>query len=57
VLARKWEPFFTTKLTDKGTGLGLSTVRGIVEAHGGFSLSDSHRRMAAAHGAFVLAEI
>ena len=36
VLERMWEPFFTTKPADKGTGLGLSTVRGIVEAHGGF---------------------
>jgi len=36
VLERMWEPFYTTKLADKGTGLGLSTVRGIVEAHGGF---------------------
>jgi PAS domain S-box-containing protein len=36
VLARMWEPFFTTKPADKGTGLGLSTVRGIVETHGGF---------------------
>jgi two-component system, cell cycle sensor histidine kinase and response regulator CckA len=36
VLARIWEPFFTTKPADKGTGLGLSTVRGIVENHSGF---------------------
>lgn len=36
VLARIWEPFFTTKTADKGTGLGLSTVRGIVETHRGF---------------------
>ncbi len=36
VLARIWEPFFTTKGEGKGTGLGLSTVRGIVEAHQGF---------------------
>ncbi len=36
VLARMWEPFFTTKETGKGTGLGLSTVRGIVENHNGF---------------------
>jgi PAS domain S-box-containing protein len=35
VLARIWEPFFTTKGIDKGTGLGLSTVRGIVESHSG----------------------
>jgi PAS domain S-box-containing protein len=36
VLARIWEPFFTTKAPGKGTGLGLSTVRGIVERHLGF---------------------
>lgn len=36
ILPRIWDPFFTTKDTGKGTGLGLSTVRGIVDAHGGF---------------------
>jgi PAS domain S-box-containing protein len=36
VLARIWEPFFTTKEAGKGTGLGLPTVRGIVESHDGF---------------------
>ncbi|MDB6165512.1 MAG: hypothetical protein JWQ83_652 [Lacunisphaera sp.] len=36
VLARIWEPFFTTKGEAKGSGLGLSTVRGIAAAHGGF---------------------
>ncbi|MEO6004218.1 MAG: response regulator [Opitutus sp.] len=36
ILARIWEPFFTTKATGKGTGLGLSTVRGILDSHGGF---------------------
>ena len=36
VLARIWEPFFTTKAAGKGTGLGLSTVRGIVATHRGF---------------------
>jgi PAS domain S-box-containing protein len=36
VLARMWEPFYTTKESGKGTGLGLSTVRGIVENHSGF---------------------
>lgn len=35
VLAKMWEPFFTTKPAGKGTGLGLSTVRGIVQAHRG----------------------
>ena len=36
ILARIWEPFFTTKATGHGTGLGLSTVRGIVETYHGF---------------------
>jgi len=36
VLARIWDPFFTTKDEGKGTGLGLSTSRGIAAAHGGF---------------------
>jgi two-component system, cell cycle sensor histidine kinase and response regulator CckA len=36
VVARMWEPFFTTKEAGKGTGLGLSTARGIIENHNGF---------------------
>jgi len=36
VLARIWEPFYTTKGEGKGTGLGLSTVRGILHQHDGF---------------------
>jgi CheY-like chemotaxis protein len=35
VLARIWEPFFTTKGTGRGTGLGLPTVRSIVESYRG----------------------
>jgi len=41
VLARIWEPFFTTKEPGKGTGLGLSTVLGIVERHQGFITAQS----------------
>lgn len=35
IVAKIWEPFFTTKEAGRGTGLGLSTVRGIVRDHGG----------------------
>lgn len=41
LLARIWDPFFTTKETGKGTGLGLVTVRGIAASHGGFATVES----------------
>lgn len=41
ILARIWEPFYTTKGEGKGTGLGLSTVRGITLNHGGFVAVES----------------
>jgi two-component system, NtrC family, sensor kinase len=41
VVARIFEPFYTTKDVGEGTGLGLSVVHGIVSAHGGTIAVDS----------------
>jgi PAS domain S-box-containing protein len=35
IMARIFDPYFTTKEIGKGTGLGLSVVHGIVKSHGG----------------------
>ena len=36
ILAKIYEPFFTTKEQGKGTGLGLSVVYGVVRSHNGY---------------------
>jgi two-component system cell cycle sensor histidine kinase/response regulator CckA len=41
VIAKMYEPFFSTKDVGKGTGLGLSTVYGIVRQTGGYIYCDS----------------
>lgn len=42
VLAKAFEPLFTTKALTGHSGLGLSTVNAIVRAHDGFLTAESH---------------
>jgi signal transduction histidine kinase len=41
MLAKVWEPFFTTKGPGKGSGLGLSMVYGFIKQSGGHVEIDS----------------
>ncbi len=41
VLAKIFEPYFTTKTQDEGTGLGLAVVLGIVQEHKGYTTAQS----------------
>ena len=41
IIARAFEPFFSTKETGQGTGLGLSQVYGFAKQSGGFAAIDS----------------
>jgi PAS domain S-box-containing protein len=41
IMARIFDPYYTTKEVGKGTGMGLSVVHGIVKSHGGGILVES----------------
>ena len=53
VMARMFEPFYSTKGPDQGTGLGLSTVLGIVKSHGGFMEANSRPDRGASFSVFL----
>lgn len=52
VIARAFEPFYTTKPVGEGTGLGLSMVLGIVQQSGGFVHIESARGAGTAVSAY-----
>jgi two-component system cell cycle sensor histidine kinase/response regulator CckA len=53
VLARIFEPFYTTKSVNQGTGLGLSVVYGIVASHEGTIHVDSQPGKGSAFHVFL----
>ncbi len=53
VLARMYEPFYTTKGAEGGTGLGLASVHGIVEQHHGWIECESAPGMGTRFSVYV----
>ena len=53
VVARIFEPFYTTKGEGRGTGIGLSTVQRIVQAHAGFLRVESEPGRGTAFEVFI----
>ena len=53
VMAKIFEPFFSTKEVGKGTGLGLSTAYGIVKQTGGYIFADSEVGKGTSFGVYL----